>query len=422
MQLWQIPRILHSLSHKFDWTKPNLYDQFKIFSRKVKFAFDGQFKDSDNKFKVGCILNWLGDDAFLIYDNLTFDEPACKDLPDKVFDAFSNYLKPEMNVFCSWYTLGSIYSNQFKTQSDFYNHLQCVAKECNFSSHDEVVKFLFLTHNNNTHVHEDLLKEMKEDTTLATMLNIAQISEGTIHSKELSLKGQSTVRNYLSNTWIQLRSVTSKLTVKKARSKSAGRKGPRSTSHSGSCGNCGSKHPPKNCKAFGKKCYGCGKLNHFITMCRSKNRSRSQSKGSIPHSTNKPSSTKQNQQNRSHHDFYEVNHQSNTDSYDYEQDSVTIVFNMQLRNKNVMFGEISSQPSLQCALTDLHVSDNGSRGKTFHFKVDTGACGNLLPYNLYKWIVENKAKMNFLCGTIDHSVTLVAYNNKRIKQLSTYTL
>ena len=39
------------------------------------------------------------------------------------------------------------------------------------------------------------------------------------------------------------------------------------------------------------------------------------------------------------------------------------------------------QPSLQRAVTDLHVSD-GSNGKTFHFKVDTGACGNLLPYNL----------------------------------------
>ena len=53
------------ITPKFDWTKPNLYDQFKIFSKKVKFTFDGQFKDSDNKVKVGCILNWLGDEAFL---------------------------------------------------------------------------------------------------------------------------------------------------------------------------------------------------------------------------------------------------------------------------------------------------------------------------------------------------------------------
>ena len=144
------------IAPKFNWTKPNLYDQFKIFSKKVKFTFDGQFKDSDNKVKVGCILNWLGDDAFFIYDNLTLLNQQTKDLPDRVLDAFSNYLKPERNVFHSWYMLGSIYSNQFKTQSDFYNHLQCVAKECNFSNSEEVVKFLFLTHNNNTQLCEDL--------------------------------------------------------------------------------------------------------------------------------------------------------------------------------------------------------------------------------------------------------------------------
>ena len=43
-------------------------------------------------------------------------------------------------------------------------------------------------------------------------------------------------------------------------------------------------------------------------------------------------------------------------------------------------------------------------GKTFHFKVDTGACGNLLPYNLYKQIAGHKAQMNYLHSTIDNSV------------------
>ena len=160
-------------------------------------------------------------------------------------------------------------------------------------------------------------------------------------------------------------------------------------------------------------------------MCRSRNQSQSQSKENTnnPHATNKPHGSKQNQnqsQNRSHHDFYEVNNQDNFE-FDYEQDSITIVFNMQYRNKNVMFDEISSQPSLQHALTDLYVSD-GSNGKTFHFKVDTGACGNLLPYNLYKQIAGHKAQMNYLHHTIDNSVNLVAYNNKKIKQLGTCTL
>ena len=100
------------IASKFNWTKPNLYDQFKIFSKKVKFAFNGQFKESDNKVKVSCILNWLGDKAFLIYDNLTCEEPTHKDLPDKVLDAFSNYLKLERNasfvVYIGKYLLQSI--------------------------------------------------------------------------------------------------------------------------------------------------------------------------------------------------------------------------------------------------------------------------------------------------------------------------
>ena len=165
-------------------------------------------------------------------------------------------------MFHSWYTLGSIYSNQFKTQSDFYNHLQSVAKECNFSNSEEVVKFLFLTHNNNTRVCEDLLKEMKEDTSLATMLNIAHISEETIHS------GEELSKQYLDTIKVSNKQIDS---VRKSRSKPGSRNKSCSTSHSGACGNCGSKHPPRRCKAFGKKCHGCGKLNYFITMCRSRN-------------------------------------------------------------------------------------------------------------------------------------------------------
>ena len=100
--------------------------------------------------------------------------------------------------------------------------------------------------------------------------------------------------------------------------------------------------------------------------------------------------------------------------FQYEQDSITIVFNTQMRDKNVMFDEITSYPNLQHALTDLHVSEPGSNsnGGSIHFKVDTGACSNLLPVNLYKQIAGSKAKANFLHSTIDHSVNLMAYNNK----------
>merc|ERR1712074_195814 len=34
------------------------------------------------------------------------------------------------------------------------------------------------------------------------------------------------------------------------------------------CQNCGTQHPAKQCPAFGKTCFGCGKQNHFAKVCR----------------------------------------------------------------------------------------------------------------------------------------------------------
>ena len=36
------------------------------------------------------------------------------------------------------------------------------------------------------------------------------------------------------------------------------------------CGRSGTKHPKKNCLAFGQKCHRCGNLNHYQSLCRNK--------------------------------------------------------------------------------------------------------------------------------------------------------
>ena len=58
--------------------------------------------------------------------------------------------------------------------------------ECSFTNADEVVKFLFLTHNQDKHDHEDLLKQMKETTTLSDMVCIAKTTESMVHSETLT--------------------------------------------------------------------------------------------------------------------------------------------------------------------------------------------------------------------------------------------
>ena len=72
----------------FSWDSPNLYSQCKIFKQKVDFAFKGTFRESAAAEKVCTILNWLGDNAYEIYEHLHWEANGDKDDPDKVLKAF----------------------------------------------------------------------------------------------------------------------------------------------------------------------------------------------------------------------------------------------------------------------------------------------------------------------------------------------
>ena len=99
--------------------------------------------DRANGIKCGSILNWLGMEAYPVYDNLPISEDDKKD-PTKLLDVFECYFKQERNIFQSWYALSSVYSGAYKTQSKFYHKLNSVANDCNFTNKDEIVEvFIF---------------------------------------------------------------------------------------------------------------------------------------------------------------------------------------------------------------------------------------------------------------------------------------
>ena len=165
----QLPPFLPT---RFNWNQDNLYEQIQSFKRVVEFAFQEQYEKCSNGIKCGSILNWLEVKAYPLYDNLSISEEDKKD-PTKLLDAFEHYFKPERNIFQSWYALGLICSGAYKTQSEFYRKLNSVANDCNFANKDEIVKFLYLTHNQNTRAHEYLLKELTDTPSHADMLRMA---------------------------------------------------------------------------------------------------------------------------------------------------------------------------------------------------------------------------------------------------------
>ena len=64
--------------------------------------------------------------------------------------------------------------------------LKEITKECSFTNSDEFVKFLFLTHNQNSRVRDALLDRMKATDTPAQCLAIAKTVQSTIKTEKLS--------------------------------------------------------------------------------------------------------------------------------------------------------------------------------------------------------------------------------------------
>ena len=87
----------------------------------------------------------------------------------------------------------------------------------------------------------------------------------------------------------------------------------------------------------------------------------------------------------------------------------------------IAFDEISSDRKLQRLLTDVRISNESGVSSTVRIKLDTGACGNLLPFNIYKNICP-QVFIKDMCKTIDKRVCLEAYNKSEMNQLGTSCL
>ena len=96
--------------------------------------------------------------------------------------------------------------------------------------------------------------------------------------------------------------------------------------------------------------------------------------------------------------------------------TLQIVYNTTTAPTSIKFDEISNSQ----ALGDLSLSNKAGKVITQRFKLDSGACANLIPISVYSRLF-NKSDRD-LKTTIDHRVKLIAANNKQIKQLGTVNL
>ena len=185
---------------------------------------------------------------------------------------FEKHFKPTQSVLQSWYHFGSIYSSQCKDQTDFISQLCDVANDCSFANKDEIVKFLFLTHNTNERVKDQLIEKMKTMDTLTGILQLAKTVESTVQMETLSKQLLQNIGKL--NTTTDVHAVQkhhhSKNKYFQSNSRNTiGRKSSSWDKGGRKCGNCGCSHHPKQYPAYGKEYFKWEKKNHFSKLCQS---------------------------------------------------------------------------------------------------------------------------------------------------------
>ena len=147
-----------------------MHNQWKLFSEQCKFLFinDGPFSKHSEPAYITAVLNLLGPKSCQVLNNLNSDAEG-KD-KSKIDDLcmFGKHFKPTQSVLQLWYQLGFRYSSHCKDQTEFMLKVHEVANNCNFANKDEIVKFLFLIHNTNERVKDQLIDKMKTQWHLST--------------------------------------------------------------------------------------------------------------------------------------------------------------------------------------------------------------------------------------------------------------
>ena len=205
-----------------------------------------------------------------------------------LLDAFGDYITPLRSFIHNRQLIRKSTSSMCADQRKFLYKLHSVAKDCKFSDSDDVIKLLFLINNKNTEVRSELLKEVKDTSTLDEYVDIAyrikSVAEAEMLAKSTTSTMQSNVQidTFRSRTRGQGRGAYCSSNRGGFHSKGRGKGQSRSSSCSLNCNDnackyCGKTHPPKSCPAYGMTCYKCNAKDHFANVCRSGSGNRSTS-------------------------------------------------------------------------------------------------------------------------------------------------
>lgn len=168
---------------------------------------------------------------------------------NEVIEAFRRYCSPRKHILYERYTFWSLQQEGEESVDVYLTRIKLKLDTCEYAAEVPRQDMTHVISSSLDLPTDDNLKERllcEENLDLATAVGLAQRAE--------SSKRQ--IREMTTNHEV--------IVVQRSRGRSS------MFTETAHCGNCGRKHKPKLCPAYGQRCTFCHKLNHFSRACRSR--------------------------------------------------------------------------------------------------------------------------------------------------------
>ena len=362
-----------------DWASPNLVDAFNMFKQRINLFFMTRGV-TQAEHKVAHILLQIGEEGLRRYNSLTLSEEDKKN-PATILQKIEEQLKPAENFRVSRLRLMGLRQTSTESIDSFVTRAKEQAKTCDFEGDeaDQRIIELIIAGTSDDDYRKELLTKPKT-YKLDEALQLGRQYEATAsHVKELHI-----MKSCASGGNIDAfkQRVPFKQIVP--------------------CKNCGGKHKPKSCPAFGTRCSSCGKPNHWAKVCRS---------GAAKPGQQRQLHQRQQQGNRGAD--RRTQRRVNEVEVDHELEDTFETLSFQ----SIQVSSVTSHRDEAYAKLSIKLP---SRPGTHNLslKVDTGAQGNTIPLRLFREMFPDQVGKNgfpskkLMAST--SGVRLTAYNGTNI--------
>ena len=344
-------------SPSMKWTSKNLSEDWKRFEEHAKLMFQGPLTKTKDEERAAYILIWVGETGRDICNSWNITDAERKS-PTTLFANFRTHTAPRKNKVFARYVFQERKQGQKETFDSFVIDLRNLVKDCEYPTPNEMVRDRIVGGISSQEVREKLLDE-GDNLTMEKAIDIAVNYETTKKHLKSMASG---------DTGTSVDAIKKKATKKPHTGKRPGQQKNYQDQHSGpqiNCKNCGRKHPPRKCPAFGEQCRKCLKWNHWGDVCLSSRKK-----------------------------VHTVEEGSDEDEENF-----------------LYLDEITGKETKNTAYANIELET----GDSVKFKIDTGAQVNVLPTTVYRKLSNPPA----LAPAKDR---LVGYSGKNLDVQGTVTL